>query len=329
VQVIALNKQPGKDPRSFIRLWRALRSLSPSIVHSRNLAAVDCAPISRMAGVSAHVHGEHGWDVYDLHGKHPKYLRYRRWMRPFVDRYVAVSRDIERWLIDRVGVPANRVQQIYNGVDTEAFRPRDARYTLPAGLPFGNRESLILIGTVGRLQAVKDPLNLVRAFIALVKQDSDLRERLRLMMVGDGPLGAEVARELESAGVAHLAWLPGARDDIPALLQTLDLLVLPSLNEGISNVILEAMATCLPVVATSVGGNGELVVAGSTGELVSVSSPEALASSIRGYALDPTRRAKHGQAARERAVKHFSLDRMAGQYLSMYESLLNTRRQVA
>jgi glycosyltransferase involved in cell wall biosynthesis len=133
--------------------------------------------------VPRHVHGEHGWDVHDLYGSNSKYLRYRRWMRPFVDRYVAVSHDIAQWLVSRVGVREDRVIQIYNGVDATRFRP--LRSTARAsGWPFPTDGSVIVVGTVGRMQPVKDPLNLVRAFVSLT-HDESLRRRLRLAMVGD------------------------------------------------------------------------------------------------------------------------------------------------
>jgi sugar transferase (PEP-CTERM/EpsH1 system associated) len=313
VPVIALDKKPGKDPRALLQLWRALRELRPDIVHARNLPTVDCAPVSKAAGVPLHLHGEHGWDMHDLRGGNPKYVRYRRWMRPFVDRYVAVSRDIERWLTASIGAAPGRVTQIYNGVDTARFHPRDAGTARDA--------DTVTVGWLGRMQAVKDPVTLARAF-ARVAAHAPAGRRVRLVMIGEGPLHDEVRRVLAEAGIAELAWLPGARDDVPALLRDLDLFVLPSLSEGISNSILEAMASGLPVVATAVGGNVELVVPGETGELVPPQDVESMSVAIARYVSEPTRLAAHGRAARARAVGTFSLDGMVERYLSLYESLL-------
>ena len=136
-----------------------------------------------------------------------------------------------------------------------------------AGCPFAGA-GLWIVGTVGRMQSVKDPQNLVRAFVRALAIDPALRARLRLVMVGDGALYTEVKAMLARAGVQDLAWLPGERDDVADVLRGLDAFVLPSLAEGVSNTILEAMACGLPVIATAVGGNAELVVAGRTGELV-------------------------------------------------------------
>jgi len=322
VPIVSLGKRQGKDPANLLKLWRTLRALRPAIVHSRNLATIDCAPISRLAGVGAHVHGEHGWDVLDLHGHDRKYRRYRRWMRPFVTRYVAVSRDIERWLASSIGVAPSRIVQIYNGVDTSRFTPASSGDPVVADLPFERRDDLMIVGTVGRMERVKDPLTLARAFVQLVRESEDLRRRVRLMMIGTGALRAEVQQVLAEGGVENLAWLPGARNDVPETLRAMDLFVLPSLNEGISNTILEAMATGLPVVATAVGGNGELIVPGQTGELVPPNDPEAMAAALRTLLCDPARLRAQGVAARARAEQLFGLDSMVERYLSLYETLL-------
>src|SRR5688572_618043 len=142
------------------------------------------------------------------------------------------------------------MSHIYNGVDTERFlASRDQRPRIP-GCPFGEPGEW-LIGWVGRMEAVKDPLNLARAFIRAV----DSSKKLRLVLVGDGTLRAALDRALDRSGVRERVWFAGERTDIPQILRGLDCFVLPSLAEGVSNTILEAMATRLAIVATRVGGN--------------------------------------------------------------------------
>jgi glycosyltransferase involved in cell wall biosynthesis len=141
-------------------------------------------------------------------------------------------------------------------------------------------------------------------------------------MVGDGPLRAEIERILEQGGVRDLSWLSGERADVAGVLRGLDLFVLPSLAEGISNTILEAMATGLPVVATRVGGNDELVEQGLTGELVPAAHPDALADAILRYFRDPGVARRHGKAGRNRVERQFSLDRMIAGYDRLYCRLL-------
>jgi glycosyltransferase involved in cell wall biosynthesis len=121
-----------------------------------------------------------------------------------------------------------------------------------------------------------------------------------------------------------LAWLPGARDDVPEWLRTLDLFVLPSQAEGISNTILEAMACGLPVVATKVGGNAELVVEGETGRLVPASDPDALALAIRESVEDAERLCAQGEAGRWRVEERFSMEAMVAAYLKVYDAVLKT-----
>ena len=183
-------------------------------------------------------------------------------------------------------------------------------------------DGLFVIGTVGRMQAVKDPVTLARAFVLLAQMVPRARERLRLAMIGTGPLHAEVLAVLAAAGVAQCAWLPGARDDVARMMRGLDLFVLPSLAEGISNTILEAMASGLPVVATAVGGNPELIEVGRTGQLVPQSDPQAMANAMLRYYSDPAACRDQGLAARRRVEREFSMTAMVNNYMDLYERML-------
>jgi sugar transferase (PEP-CTERM/EpsH1 system associated) len=325
VTCTALHKREGKDLGVYRRLWKALRALRPQIVHTRNLPALDCQVVAALAGVPGRVHGEHGRDVYDLDGTNWKYNWLRRAVRPLIHRYIPLSRDLDQWLRSRIAVPENRIARIYNGVDSVRFHPAGAaREPLPAPHGFAPPGTLV-IGTVGRMAEVKDPLNLVRAFLRLLDTVPDARARLRLVMVGDGPLRAEAGRLLAERDAASLAWLPGSREDVAPILRGLDVFVLPSKAEGISNTILEAMASGLPVVATRVGGNPELVTEGESGLLVPAGSPEALAQAVRRYLDEPGLAQRQGQAARRRIEREFSLDAMVSRYLAVYDAVLAAR----
>jgi glycosyltransferase involved in cell wall biosynthesis len=129
-------------------------------------------------------------------------------------------------------------------------------------------------------------------------------------------------RLLADADATSLAWLPGERGDIPELMRGFDLFALPSLGEGISNTILEAMATALPVVATRVGGNPELVTEGVTGALVPPADPAALAAALRAYVDDAALGQKHGANGRRRVEEGFSIDAMVAGYRAVYDSVL-------
>lgn len=324
VKFISLHKPPGHGAMLYPQLFRLFREQRPAIVHTRNLAALECQVPAWWAAVPVRIHGEHGRDVDDLDGARRRYQWMRRAYRPFVQQYVALSRDLAGYLHRRVGVPERRIAQIYNSVDIERFHPAPGGRAALAGSPFNDR-SLFVIGTVGRMQTVKAQTQLARAFIRAVELQPALRSRLRLVMVGDGPLRAEAQALLDAAGVAHLAWLPGERADVPDVMRGLDCFVLPSLAEGISNTILEAMASGLPVLATAVGGNAELIVAGQTGELVPAADVEAMAVAVLLLAADPVRATAQGRAGRQRVVEHFSLPAMVGAYQALYDRLLAGR----
>lgn len=321
VEIVALHKREGKDLLWLARLWRVLRRVRPRIVHTRNLGTLEAMVPAVAAGVRRRVHSEEGWDVYDLHGTRARYRLVRRALAPVIDRWVPVSVDLERWLCERVGIPRDKVVRIRNGVDAERFHPAPGgRGPLPVE-GFAGPECFVL-GTVGRMDRVKDHPNLARAFVRLLKRRPDARPRLRLVIVGDGPERPEVEAILAEGGATGSAWLPGLRDDVPELLRALDLFVLPSLAEGTSYTLLEAMATGLPVVATEVGGNPEVVAAGATGLLVPEDDPEALSRAIERYLDDPALRAAHGAAGRARVEAEYGLDRMVARYAELYEALL-------
>ena len=318
VEFISLHKPPGHGIKLYPRFYRLCRQLRPAIVHTRNLAALEFAVPAALAGVPARVHGEHGWDTSDPGGTQRKYQLLRRAYSPFVNRYVALSGQIESYLTERVGIAASRVERICNGVDTLRFQPASTRQAV-AGSPF--YESDVVVGTVGRLQTVKDQLNLVRA-VAIARGQGEAGARLRLVIAGDGPQRAEVEAEIVATGIGDITWLAGARSDVPEVMRALDIFALPSQAEGISNTILEAMASGLPVVATDVGGNAELVAAGETGALVPAQDPQAMAQALLRYTADAALRQSHGAAGRQRVERSFSIDNMVERYTRLYQSLL-------
>ena len=321
VALYALHKRRGQDVGVYIRLWRILRNLRPAIVHTRNLSALEAQLPAFLAGVAGRVHGEHGWDVHDLDGSNRKYQWLRRFYSYLIQRYIPLSAELEGYLRRRVKVESARIARIYNGVDAVQFHPVTSVRQDPPVAGFAPPGALV-IGTVGRMQAVKDPLNLVHAFIELSRRDHIAPERLRLMMVGDGALRDAALDLLEAAGLARHAWLPGARDDVADMLRCMDVFVLPSRAEGISNTILEAMASGLPVVATRVGGNSELILEDQTGTLAPAADPAALANAIEKYLGDPSLRRRHGQAGRERVERAFSMDEMVSKYVKVYDGVL-------
>lgn len=324
VEVFAIHRKEGRDWGAQWRLFELIRRLKPAIVHSRGLSGLDSMLPALINGVPARIHGEHGRDMGDLDGSNRKGQWIRRLHRPLVSHYIALSRDLESYLETKVGVPSQRITQIYNGVNCHDFRPASGERELLPETDFAPKGTVV-IGTVGRMQPVKDQVNLTRAFIHLVAILPQEKSRLRLVMVGDGSLRAECEALLTQAGLRHLAWLPGARDDVAALMRGMDIFVLPSLAEGISNTILEAMASGLPIIATAVGGNPELVEDGVTGRLVPAANPIALAEAIKPYVIDGELARHHGHANRRTAQARFSMEAMVNSYMQVYDRVLESK----
>jgi sugar transferase (PEP-CTERM/EpsH1 system associated) len=321
VEFVSLHKPPGGGAQAWPAMVRLLRRLAPAVVHTRNLAALEMQPAAWWARVPVRVHGEHGRDVEDLDGSSRKHQWIRRAYRPFVHRTIALSSDLERYLVQRVGFAGRHISQIYNGVDASRFRPTALGLRVPIeGCPFTD-PSLWLLGTVGRMQTVKAQTLLAEAFGQAVRADPAATAHWRLVFVGEGPLRGACEALVAAAGLQDRVWFAGERADVPNVMQGLSCFVLPSLAEGISNTILEAMATGLPVVATDVGGNAELVQHGVTGFIVSPGDAQALAEGLHRAAADAARQG-WGRAGREEVERRFSLEAMVAAYRGVYDSLL-------
>lgn len=324
VELFALNKPPGNGLRVHADFWRLMRRLRPAIVHTYNLAAMEYCFTAAAAGVPVRIHAEHGRDAADPHGLNRKHNFLRRRLAPFIDRYIPVSDDLQRWLDGVVGIAPAKNLLIKNGVDTERFKPRtdaaaDAAADAEDAAPWA--PDAIVIGAVARVQDVKNHRDLVAAFALLRDRLPALRERLRLSIVGDGPLLPALKAQVAAAGLQDVVWLPGARADVADLLHGFDIFALPSLAEGTPVSLLEAMACGLPSVCSRVGGIPEVITDGVHGSLVPV-EVDALAAALARYAQDPALAARHGAAARARIEEKYSMTAMLGAYTGLYDSLL-------
>lgn len=321
VACVAMHKGPGQGARLYPALWRLLRRHRPDIVHTRNLGALEMQVAAWAARVPVRIHGEHGRDIDDLDGSSLRHRRLRQLYAPWVHHYVALSQDLQRYLNGSIGIAPKRVSQIYNGVDAVRFRPTDGVAAAISGDPF-NARGLWRVGTVGRMAHVKNQTLLARAFVQARQMDAAFADSARLVMVGDGPLRAQAQDILLQAGAQMAAWLPGERSDVPDVMRGLDCFVLPSLAEGVSNTILEAMASGLPVIATDVGGNGELVGDGRTGALVPSDDPVAMAKALLDIWRRSDRGASLGRAGRADVDRRFSMQAMVSAYQNLYDRQL-------
>lgn len=313
VRVHEMGKGAGRTLGLPLRLAGLIRKVRPDIVHTRNWGTIDGIIGARLAGVRRIVHGEHGREATDPTGANRRRQIARRLLAPAVTRFVTVSAELDNWLVRDIGVPRAKVEQIINGVDGETFRPEvdKAACRTRLGIP----DDKLIVGIVGRLDPVKDHATLLRAV-------AQSETACRLVVVGAGPAEDALRQLAAELNVAEFTHFFGARHDIAQVLGALDVFVLPSLAEGISNTILEAMACGLPVIASRVGGNPELVTAGETGFLFDVGQADMLAAQLKCYIERPELRRAHGVAARERVEREFSLAAMVSKYERMYRALI-------
>ena len=255
------------------------------------------------------VHGEHG----TLQVKpHQRFLQRRAWLS--ADRVLSVSSRLAERMAAEMKLSVERITTIRNGVDLSRFNPGHraaarAALDLPA-------EALVL-GSVGRLVPVKDHATLLEA-VALLKRD---RVDATLVLSGDGPLRDALLARAAALGIQNQVRLLGHRKDVEVVLAALDVFVLSSVSEGLSNTILEAMATGLPVVATRVGGADELVRDGETGLLVAPGSPREMAAALGRFVTDRAARRTMGAAGRDRVEAEFALSTMVQRYEALYVDL--------
>lgn len=302
VEIVALDLKPGPLYRHYGKILKLLKTLKADIVHTRNLTSIEIQGLAFLAGVPYRIHSEHGRGLSDLKGDNIKHQFLRKIMSPFIHQYVSLSKEIKQYLIQKVSIKSEKIKQIYNGVNLEVFSPSVQTH------------DKIKVITVGRMEAVKDPLTTLEAIANLIPRFANIE----LTVVGGGSMIPAIEAAAQKRGIQNQVVCLGERDDISSLLTSSDIFVQSSLVEGISNTILEAMASGLPVVATDVGGNSELVEERVTGLLVPPQDVEQLKKALQYYCEDKARRREHGLNGRLRVERHFSLNKMIEQYDKLY-----------
>jgi sugar transferase (PEP-CTERM/EpsH1 system associated) len=296
----------------------------PHVVHSRNWGAIEAVVAARMAGVGTVVHSEHGLEASTYRRQPWRRNVIRRLCFSWADRVFAVSGSLRTYYAKQLRMTESRMDVIANGVDTEKFRPqedvrRSTRQKLGAG------PDTLVIGAVGRLDPVKDHQTLFRAVDSFLS----LGLPVQLVIVGEGSERRALEAQIQArTSLARRTSFVGETSDIVSQLNSFDVFVLPSLAEGMSNALLEAMSVGVACVATRVGGNAELIEEGSSGLLFEAGNWEMLAAYLKTLALDPELRFDLGRKARRRVENCFSLDLMLRKYAHMYEVLDKDRREV-
>lgn len=250
-------------------------------------------------------------------GKFFHLLGYRLTNR-LVDKIICNSEAVKRFTLDKEGASPSKVLVIPNGVDLERFTSGNGD---PLRKRLGVGEGELLIGTVGTIKKVKGQAVLIEAVAPLLQR----RPGLKLVLAGEVTrgYGDDLRRRVEELGLDGRVLFPGVIQDIPDLLAGLDLFVLPSLSEGMSNALLEAMAAGKPIVATGAGGSGENLDQGRCGLVVPPGDAAALGGAIEQMIADPDRRSELGARAARRAHEEYTLPRMFERTERVYAELID------
>jgi sugar transferase (PEP-CTERM/EpsH1 system associated) len=301
----------------LFRLRKIMEEFRPHIVHSRNFGALEAVLAARLARVPVAIHSEHGYELEILRGLPMRRRVLCRCFYGLADAVFTVTDDLRKYHAAQSWLPADRFRVIYNGVDTEMFSPHPlsaAQVRAELGIPDGR----FLIGSVGRLVAIKDYRTLLRAAEILVLEGLDIH----VLLIGAGPEMPNLQKYVAgSNSLAGRVTLPGASDRVPELLNAMDAFVLPSICEGMSNTILEAMACGIPAIVTRTGGNPELIEEGCSGFLFPPRNVEMLSALLSRLAESSGTRREFGASGRRRAVEQFSLAGMMQRYQEMYIEL--------
>jgi glycosyltransferase involved in cell wall biosynthesis len=300
--------------REIARLSDFVRRFGAEIVnpHLFRSTAV-AAPVARWHGarVVETYHGREGWRRGLVGGT---FLPDRLVAR-LVDRVIAVSEAARTFLVRGKGYPAGKITVVPNGRDLSVFRPGVAREA--ARKELGLDRTVPLVGVVGRLETQKGHAHLFDAWPSVVGEFPDAR----LLVVGDGTLREPLQARAQAAGMADSIIFAGFRADVPRLLDAMDVLVLPSLYEGMPLTAIEASAMARPVVASAVDGTPEVVRDGRTGRLVPPGAPAPLANALRDLLRDPDTARRMGQAGRDWVLTRFDLDRQVAATAHVYRSV--------
>ncbi len=313
---------PAKDLLALVRLARFIRRGRYDIVHTNSSKA---GILGRWAAWLARtpviVHTVHGWGHHERQNPLARrgYILLEQLAQRITDRLVVVSpRNIEKGLADSIASPEKYVT-IRSGIELDRFRqPARPREIVRADL--GISPDAVVVGTVTRLSPQKAPLDFVAAAARVVARRPDVH----FVIVGDGPLRAEVEAQIAAHGLADRVHLAGLRRDVPDLLHSFDVFALTSLWEGLPRVLPQAMAAGLAIVATAVDGNVEAVEDGVNGILTPPGDPQALADALLRLLDDPALAAEMGAVSLERADE-FGARKMVDDIAALYEALLAER----
>ena len=318
VEIISLNKKPGNSLKLFYLLWVIFNKKNIHIVHSRGWATMMEGIVSaKAAGIPVVIYGFHGKTYEDIQGEKTRRIVAQKILLKITDGIITLIDNMKDDLCSSLNVARDKVEIIKNGVDLSIFANGDRRLRYD----FDIKDSEVVIGAVGRIDPVKNYATMIKAFHVV----SSRHYNLRMIIVGDGPDYVDIENKIEEMGLSQKILMLGNRDDVSKLLYCFDIFIQPSLYEGLSNTILEAMAVGLPVIASCVGGNPDVVKENENGLLFNPTDVEGLSKAIEKIYLDKELRDNMITANKEKIKSEYSLDKMVGEYERYYQELISVK----
>jgi len=316
IEVIVASRE-SKSRSQVSSLVEVIKRHKPDVVHSRNWGTIESVPAAWFARVPVVIHSEHGYEVETLTrlSTHRRVLR--RAVYAMADSIFTVTGQLREFHAKQAWISPERIQVIRNGINTEKFAPRpDLKKNLREKLRIPAER--FVIGSVGRIVPIKDHGAMLKAAELLIGRGLDLH----VVLVGSGPeLVRHQGYAKQSSELSERVTFMEATENVVEALSVMDVFVLPSLSEGMSNTLLEAMSCGLAVVASRVGGNPEVVEEKRSGLLFTAGVAAGLADCVWRLAADGALRKQLGEAARERILQKFSLQRMVDDYSRLYWDL--------
>lgn len=316
-EVVVAAEAASRFKVDVARLVSIFRRIRPDIVHSRNWGCLESVLAARIADIPVAVHSEHGYELDMLEGMPMRRRLFRAMAFRMAHAVFTVTNELRDFHAKQAFCPPDRIGVIYNGVDVEKFKPiPEVRVAVRNELRIPS--STIVFGTVGRLVPIKDQQLLLTSVSELARRGLDVAA----LIVGDGPLLDELRSSAnQNSALKSRIHFTGARSDTPNLLNAMDVFVLPSIMEGMSNTLLEALATGLPVVATAVGGNPEVLGGEQCGFTFSPRDAKGLVHVLTDLAENSELCKLMGHNSRHRAVTVFGLEKMISSYRNLYWGL--------
>lgn len=319
IKVVFLDRQPGLDIGLLGRIRRLIREEDIHLVHAHQYTAFFYASLAALSGGFRTI-------IFTEHGRiYPDYVRPKRvivnkLVVPLIPQVIAVSRSVQESLMIYEKIPKKKIDIIVNAVQPERFQIRGTGKEIRKEFGIPQKETVIAI--IARLCDYKNHENLIRALAIAHKKNP----RITLLIIGDGPLRKELEALSEQLDLKKKVIFTGVRQDVPQILNAVDIAALCSYYEGTSITVLEAMAAGKPVIASRIMGNCDVVEDQKTGLLVSPDDLEEIAEAITQLADSPTLRKEMGLAGYQKCLKYYTVEKMVDKYESLYSRILEKNR---